>query len=416
MTSYPSVYNITPSIFMTSFPIHMLSPYCFHDNTTTIPGISPTIFDITATVCVSSHRWHTHLYRCIALSKTSQQVCKSSHLAHVSHHTQSKSHHIHSLWHQWSCFMTPQTLYSWHQISSVWHHIHSLGHHTTLCMTSSPLHLTSRPLYLCHHTHPIEDITATIWMVSHPVYLWNHIPCIYDIISSKYDITTLCVDDTTLGICVTSFALQMTSHTLYHTKPQYLLCHIHFRHDITPPVSDIAPTVSLSSQPLHWYHTHFWMTSHPPSVWHPMPYIEHHIQSLCHHSTVLMTSQPLNMKPHPVCRATYTLYMRHHSHSLCPHTQSIDNITPTLCMTSHSPYVWHRLPYTRHHILTLWPQTTVSMSSHPLYLTWCPLCVDVPSHPLYWWYHTNCISEITSAKIHEIISSVYDMTATGSVS
>ena len=158
------------------------------------------------------------------------------------------------------------------------------------------------------------------------------------------------------------------------------------------------------------------MTSHPASVWHHMHYIELHIQSLCHYSTVLMTSQPLYMKPHPVCRATYTLYMRHHSHSLCPHTQSIDNITPTLCMTSHSPYVWHRLPYTRHHILTLWPQTTVSMSSHPLYLTWCPLCVDVPSHPLYWWYHTNCISEITSAKIHEIISSVYDMTATGSVS
>ena len=41
MTSYPSVYYITPSIFMTSFPIHMLSPYCFHDNTATIPGISP---------------------------------------------------------------------------------------------------------------------------------------------------------------------------------------------------------------------------------------------------------------------------------------------------------------------------------------------------------------------------------------
>ena len=97
ITSYPSVYNITPSIFMTSYPIHILSPYCFHDNTTTILGISPTIFYNTATVCVSSHRWHTHLYRCIALSNTSQQVCKSSHLAHVSHHTQSKSHHIHSL-------------------------------------------------------------------------------------------------------------------------------------------------------------------------------------------------------------------------------------------------------------------------------------------------------------------------------
>ena len=162
--------------------------------------------------------------------------------------------------------MTSQSLHSWHQISSLWHQIHSLGHHSTFCMTSSTL-------YLCHHTHPINDITATIWMVLHPVYLWHHIAYICDIISTKYDITTLCVDDTALGICVTSFALQMTWRPLYHTLPQYLWCHIHFRHDITPPVSHIAPTVSLSSQPLRWYHTHFWMTSHPPSVWHHM----HHI-------------------------------------------------------------------------------------------------------------------------------------------
>ena len=178
MTSYPSVYNITPSIFITSYPICTLSPYCFHDNTTTIPDISPTIFDITSTVSVSSHRWHTHLYWCIALSTTSQQMCKSSHLSHVWHHTQSTSHHIHTLWHQWSCFMTSQTLHSWHLISSLWHHINSLGNHTTLCMTSSPWYLTSCPLYLCHHTHPIDDITATIWMVSHPVYLWHLIPYI----------------------------------------------------------------------------------------------------------------------------------------------------------------------------------------------------------------------------------------------
>ena len=169
--------------------------------------------------------------------------------------------------------MTSQTLHSWHQISSLWHHIHSLGHHYTLCMISSPLYLTSRQLYLCNDTHPIDDITATICMVSHPVYLWHHIPYICAIISTKYDMTTRCVDDTTLGICVTSFALQMTSYPLYDPKPQYLWCHIHFRHDVTPPVSHIAPTVSLSSQPLHWYHTHFWMTSHPPSVCHHMHYI-----------------------------------------------------------------------------------------------------------------------------------------------
>ena len=110
-------------------------------------------------------------------------------------------------------------------------------------------------------------------MISHPVYLWHHIHYIYDIISTKCEITTLCVDDTTLGICMTSFELQMTSHPLYHTKPQFLWCHILFRHDITPPVSDNAPNVSLSSQPLHWYHTHFWMKLHPTSVWHHMHYI-----------------------------------------------------------------------------------------------------------------------------------------------
>ena len=178
----------------------------------------------------------------------------------------------------------------------------------------------------------------------------------------------------------------MTSHPLYHITPQYLWCHIHFRHDITPPVSDIAPTESLSPQAPHWYHTHFWMTSDPPSVSHHMHYIEHHIQSLCHHTTLLMTSQPLYVKLHPVGRATYTLYMRHRSHYLCLHTHCIDNITPTLYMTSHAPYVWHPLHYTRQHILILWPQTTMFMSSHPLYLTLCPL---------YLCHHINSIDDIT---------------------
>ena len=97
MTLYPSKYNITPSVFMTSYPTCTLSPYCFQDYTKPRPDISPTIFDITATVSVSSHRWHTHLYRCIALSMTSPQVCKLSHLAHIWHHTECTSHHIHTL-------------------------------------------------------------------------------------------------------------------------------------------------------------------------------------------------------------------------------------------------------------------------------------------------------------------------------
>ena len=127
-----------------------------------------------------------------------------------------------------------------------------------------------------------------------------------------------------------------------------------------------------------------------------------------------MTSHTLYMTSHTWQYKRYICHLTHYilHYILCPHTQSIDNITPTLCMTSHSPYVWQLLPYTSHHFLTLWHQTTMFMSSQPLHLTLFPLCVDVSSHPLYWWYHTNCISEITSAMVHNIISIVYDMTHT----
>ena len=82
-TLHTSMYNFTASIFMTSYPICTLSPYRFHENTVIIPDMSPAIFDNTATVSVSSHIWHTHLYRRIALLMTSKQVCTLSHLAHV---------------------------------------------------------------------------------------------------------------------------------------------------------------------------------------------------------------------------------------------------------------------------------------------------------------------------------------------
>ena len=155
------------------------------------------------------------------------------------------------------------------------------------------------------------------------------------------------------------------------------------------------------------------------------------------------------MKPHPVCRATYTLYIRHHSYYLCPHTHCMDNITPTLCMTSHSPCVWHRLHQTRHHILNLCiydialticltsvtlykvshPQFmtsphiiyditgTVFMISLPQYLTlhqqylyphnpstydlWTTVCIT--SHPLYIW-HLCTIHNVTSTLwVHIIV-------------
>ena len=55
-------------------------------------------------------------------------------------------------------------------------------------------------------------------------------------------------------------------------------------------------------------------------------------------------------------------------------------------MTSHSDNVWHLFHYTRHHILALWHQATIFMTSHPLYLTW---------YPLYLCHHIHWIDDIT---------------------
>ena len=154
------------------------------------------------------------------------------------------------------------TSYALHMTS---HWLFRTSHH--FIYASSPLYLTSRPVYMCLHTQSISVITDSIYMTWHPVYLWHRIHYIYDIISSKYYITNLFGDDTTLSIFMTSFALQMTSHPLFHLKPQNLWGHIHFRHDITAAVSNITPTVSFSTQPLHWYHTHYCMTSHLTFVW-----------------------------------------------------------------------------------------------------------------------------------------------------
>ena len=255
------------------------------DITCTIYNMSSTVYDITFSICVTSHNTcisdithsmfmtyplymasHTVLWQhnnCV----TSQPLCLTSQLQYLCHHT----HWINFI--NPSVCMTSQPLCVWHHMHYMWHHIHNLGHHITLCMTSGLLYLSSLPLYLCHHTHPIDDITATICMNWHPVYMWHQNHYIYDIISTKYDITTLCVDDATLGICMISFALQMTMHPLYHIRPQYLWCHIHLSHDNTAPVLDIVPTVSMSSDRLRWHLTHFCMTSHPPSVWSHMNYI-----------------------------------------------------------------------------------------------------------------------------------------------
>ena len=120
---------------------------------------------------------------------------------------------------------------------------HCMYNTATICMTSYKLHMTSHPLFMILY----NTVTSRpFFMISHHVMI-SH---------------PLCSCHQTQDTCHRMHCFWMITYSvlivpLYQTKPQYLGCHIHFRHDVTPPVSDIASTVSLSSKPLQCYHTHF---------------------------------------------------------------------------------------------------------------------------------------------------------------
>ena len=224
-----------------------------------------------------------------------------------------------------------------------------------MCMTSYALHVTSLPQFSTTHHFMYEiwsalsDITSSVPLSSHPPYQWYHRDYMYDLISSisgsshplylwhnihwVWHHNTLCwwrntrhmydmlctADDNapTLSHQTTVFTVfastsGMITQPLYQTSNPLYLCH--------QTVSvDISPTFV-------WHHTHLlfdfiWtiynITPDPHVItllylWHHRLYIWNHIQY------------------------EGNIYMWHHSHYLGHHTHSIGNITPTLCMTSHS--------------------------------------------------------------------------------
>ena len=83
MTSLPHRYGITSTLFMTSYAIYRISPILFHENKMTISGISPTVFDITATASVWSHP----LYQCLHNNYGSLHTWHTYDIIHTLHHT-----------------------------------------------------------------------------------------------------------------------------------------------------------------------------------------------------------------------------------------------------------------------------------------------------------------------------------------
>ena len=123
---------------------------------------------------------------------------------------------------------------------------------------------------------------------------------------------------------------------------------------------------------------------------------------MCHHTTVLITSKTLYMKPHPIWGQNI--------HLTCDITAIIWVITSTVWTTSHPLFLWH---HTRHMsgIVCITQEITSShfdlkppfWGHHPHYIRHCVhcICVITPtlsmiSQPLYVWYHIKYIWDILS--------------------
>ena len=131
MTSHPYRYVIISSIFMTSYPIYMMSPLLFHGNKTTLPGIWPTVFDITANASVSSNP----LYQCLHNNYGSLHPWHTYDIINTLYHIKFRLYDISGqyLGHYDHCI---------HDIRSPIYDITS-----TVYDISSPVPVTSQPLY-----------------------------------------------------------------------------------------------------------------------------------------------------------------------------------------------------------------------------------------------------------------------------
>ena len=202
----------------------------------------------------------------------------------------------------------------------------------------------------------------SLWITPHSSHVWHPLPCTWHRIHSITPNHSIYDVIATWG---------MTSHPLFQTLYPLYLCHHNFSTDITPT--------------FEWHHTHllcdiictiYNLTSNPDVI--ALLYLGHHNLYIWNHI------QYVGQHIHYTWDITATICVLTDSEDII--VWCIENITPTLCMTLLLPYVWHPLHYTKHHILTLWPQTTMFMSSHPLYWTSCPL---------YLCHHIHSIDDIT---------------------
>ena len=129
------------------------------------------------------------------------------------------------------------------------------------------------------------------------------------------------------------------------------------------------------------------MTSHTRNSWHQIFSLWYHIHFLRHHTTLCMTSSPLN-------RSSRRLH-------LCHHTQPIDDITATTCKVLHAVYLWYHIPYVFDNISTKYDITTLCVDVTTFGICLTSFALQLISHPLchtkqrYLWCHFHFMHHIT---------------------
>ena len=163
MTSLPYMYDITPSIFMTSYPIYLMSHIMLswqHKDSTL--HLTHNIWHHSHCICVITQMTDTceWMYHCIDDITTCMEVITlGTHMTSYILYLTSNSH-----------FMT--SMISFYDITTTAFMTSDL-----LYMTSHPWFMTSHPLYLWHHSHYICNITLTMVVNSYPLYLTSNTLC-----------------------------------------------------------------------------------------------------------------------------------------------------------------------------------------------------------------------------------------------
>ena len=152
-TSHPYMYDITPSIFMTSYPIYMVSPILLswqHNDYT----------------CHLTHYiWHHRHCICVV------------NLLYRWHHNKYGNHHS---WHTYDIMNTQHDItFTLYDINPhhLWHHNHSFHEIRSPIYDIRSRFMASHPLYLWHHSHSTWNIKPTMVVNSHPLYLRSNTLC-----------------------------------------------------------------------------------------------------------------------------------------------------------------------------------------------------------------------------------------------